>query len=306
VRILPGGPLRSTSAKTLVGVHSGLRFAKSPRWTGQKLLFLDIYDRSVKSVDMKGTVRTVRVLPYLPAGFGILAHGEMVVGDAWNRNIYRWTTAGSKQIADLSDIAGSCLSEVVIDSRGGIYVGDTGFDFLDPLVDPLPNGVIVHIDADGRSSVVAMDLFFPNGMIITPDNKTLIVAEAMGHRLIAFEIGNDSSLQKQRVWAQLEDDINPDGICLDCEGAIWVAGAGKQALRVKEGGEVDQRITTRRPVFAVMLGGPERKHLFMCTADSNDPVITSRASSATIDIAEVETPGVQAEGVGPAQPADQS
>jgi len=284
--------LRSTSAKTLVGVHSGLRFAKSPRWVGQKLLFLDIHDRSVKSVDVKGTAQTVRALPYLPAGFGVPADGELVVGDAWNRRIYRWTSAGSKQIADLSDIAGSCLSDGVIDSRGGIYVGDTGFDFLDPLVDPLPNGVIVHIDADGRSSVVARDLFFPNGMIITPDNKTLIVAETMGHRLIAFEIGNDSSLQKQRVWAQLEDDINPDGICLDREGAIWVAGAGKQAFRVKEGGEVDQRITTRRPVFAVMLGGPERKHLFMCTADSNDPVITSRTSSATIEIAEVETPGV--------------
>ena len=291
VGALAGDPLQSTPARTLVDVHSGLKFAKSPRWTGQELLFLDVHDRSIKSADLKGNVRTIRNLPYVPGGLGALANGELLVGDAWHRKIYRWGMSGSKMIADLSDVAGYCLSDGIVDGRGGMYVGDAGFDFLDPLMDRVPNGVIVYVKADGNSSVVAADLFFPNGMIITPDNGTLIVAETLAHRLIAFEIENDGSLHSRRVWAQFEDDVKPDGICLDYEGAIWVAGAGQCALRVREGGEVDQQITTKRPVFATMLGGPERSHLFMCTAESSDPVITSRTGSATIDIAEVDTPG---------------
>jgi len=283
--------LKSTSAKTLVDVQSGLKFARSPRWFGQKLLFLDIHDRCIKSADLNGTVQTVRALPYLPGGFVVLADGGLIVGDAWHRKIVRWNTAGPQQIADLSDVAGFCLSDGILDSRGGMYFGDVGFDFLDPLVDPVPNGVIVHISADGKSSVVGQDLFFPNGMIITPDNSTLIVAETLGHRLTAFEIENDGSLKNRRVWAQFQDDVKPDGICLDREGAIWVAGTGPRALRVREGGEIDQQVTTNRPVFATALGGPDRRHLFLCASDSDDPVITRRVASATIDIAEVETPG---------------
>ena len=128
-------------------------------------------------------------------------------------------------------------------------------------------------------------------MIITPDNSTLIVAETLGHRLTAFEIENNGSLQNRRVWAQLKDYVKPDGICLDREGAIWVAGAGPRALHVREGGGIGHQVTTNRPVFATTLGGPERRHLFLCTSDSDDPVITRRVASATIDIAEVETPG---------------
>ncbi len=128
-------------------------------------------------------------------------------------------------------------------------------------------------------------------MVITPDNSTLIVAETLAHRLTAFEIEKDGSLRNRRDWAKFEDNTKPDGICLDCEGAIWVAATGPRALRVREGGDVDQQITTERPVFATMLGGPKRKHLFMCTSTSDDPVMTRRISNATIDIAEVNTPG---------------
>ena len=285
--------MQSNSAKTLIGVNCGLKYAKSPRWIGRKLLFLDIHDRCIKSADLQGTVRTISNLPFLPGGFGALANGGLLVGDAWQRKIYRWETAGVTQMADLSEVAEFCLSDGIVDGRGGMYVGDAGFDFLDPLVDPVPNGVIVHINAAGDSSVVANKLFFPNGMIITPDNSTLIVAETLAHRLTAFAIDNDGSLRNRRVWAQFGDDVNPDGICLDCENALWVAGAGLRALHVMEGGEVDRQIETKRPVFAIILGGPERRHLFMFTSDSNDPVITSRACSATIDIAEVATPGSQ-------------
>ena len=179
--------MQSTSAKTLIDVHCGLKFAKSPRWIGQQLLFLDIHDKCIKSADLSGTVQTVRSLSYLPGGFGVLADGGLMAGDAWRRKMYRWASAGPEQFADLSNIAGFCLSDGIVDSRGGMYVGDAGFDYLNPLVDPVSHGVIVYISADGKSSVVARDLFFPNGMIITPDNSTLIVAETLGHRLTAFE-----------------------------------------------------------------------------------------------------------------------
>ena len=258
---------------------------------GQRLLFLDIHDKCIKSGDLNGTVQIVGMLPYLPGGFGVLTDGALIVGDAWRRKMYRWESAGPEQIADLSNVAGFCLSDGIVDNRDGMYVGDAGFDYLNPLVDPVPHGVIVHLSADGKSSVVARDLFFPNGMVITPDNRTLIVAETLAHRLTAFEIENDGSLRNRRLWAQFQDDVKPDGICLDVDGAIWVASTGPRALRVREGGQIDQQITTKRRVFATMLGGPERRHLFMCTSESGDPVITSRASNATIDIAEVETPG---------------
>ncbi len=291
MRALAGGPLQSTSAKTLVDVQNGLKFAKSPRWIGEKLLFLDSHDRCIKSADLQGRVQTVRSLPYQPGGFGVLADGALIVGDALRRKIFRWELDSPKEIADLSDVAGFCLSDGIVDSFGGMYFGDVGFSFLDPLVDPVPNGVIVYISADGKSSVVAKNLFFPNGMIITADNSTLIVAETLRRRLTAFEIESDGSLRNRRLWAQLQDPVKPDGICLDSEDAIWVASTGPWALRVREGGEIDHRISTIQPVFAIMLGGPERRHLLMCTSASNDPVITRRISSATIDIAEVETPG---------------
>ncbi len=284
--------MQSTSAKTLINAQSGLKFVKSPRWIGQKLLFLDIHDRCIKSADLNGTVEIVGTLPFVPGGFGVLADGRLIVGDATHRKIYRWASTGPMLMADLSNVTGCCLSDGILDGRGGMYVGDVGFDFLDPLVDPVPNGVIIYISVDGKSSVVAGNLFFPNGMIITPDNSTLIIAETLGHRLTAFQIEKDGSLQNRRVWAQLQDEVKPDGICLDRDGAIWVAGTNPWALRVREGGEIDQQISTNQPVFATMLGGPQRKHLFMCTSASQDPVITRQVPNATIDIAEVEAPGI--------------
>ncbi len=284
--------MQSTTAKTLIDTHCGLRFAKSPRWVGQTLLFLDVHDRCIKSVDMDGVVRTVRALPYLPGGFEVLGNGKLIVGDAQRRKIYLLEAGGEEQLVDMSNVAGFFLCDSATDSHGGLYVADVGFDFLNPLVDPAPKGMIAYIREDGALSVVATELFVPSGMIVTADNKTLVVAETLGHRLTAFDIEDDGSLKNRRIWAQFQDDIKPDGICLDSDSAIWMAGSGPAAFHVREGGEVDQQITTERLVFATMLGGPQLRHLFLFTADSNDPVITRRASSATIDIVEVDTPGV--------------
>lgn len=290
--VLTGKILQITSAKTLIDVQHGLKFARSPRWVRHMLLILDAHDASIKSAALDGAVNKIRTLPFVPGSFSVKPNGELVVGDAWRRKIYRLAAADLNQIADLSAVTGTCLSECVTDNCGGMYVGDVGFDFQDPSVDPAPNGAVIYINSSGKSSVVAGDLFFPCGMIVTKDNSTLIVAEALAHRLTSFKIKRDGSLQDRRVWAQLEDDVRPNGICLDSDGAIWVAGAGRCALRVLRYGEISHRVTTQQPVFANVLGGPERRHLFMCTSLSQDPVITRRDPSATIDVAEVACPGV--------------
>ncbi len=283
--------MQQTSAKTLVDAHSGLRFVKSPRWIHQRLFFIDVHDRCIKSADMSGVVRTEKALLYLPGGFAMLETDGLLVGDAWRRKIHLLEEDRQTQVADLSQVARFSLSDAIVTTDHGIYVGDVGFNFLDPLVDPVPNGIIVHVDKEGRATVVAENLFFPNGMALSPDARTLIVAEALDHSLTAFDIATDGSLGNRRVWANLPENFNPEGICLDQEGAVWAAGTSPRALRIREGGEIDHQITTTQPVFDITFGGPERRHLFLCTSASQDPVVTRRNSSVTIDIAEVTTPG---------------
>jgi sugar lactone lactonase YvrE len=153
--------------------------------------------------------------------------------------------------------------------------------------------VIACVEPDGRARVVADGLHFPNGMVITPDGKTLIVGETMGHRLTAFDVQADGSLANRRVYAQLPEDVSPDGIALDAEGAVWLANPEGQygALRVREGGEIVERVKLDTECYAVMLGGPERRHLFICGSDSHDPAEIARAPSATLRVVEVEVPG---------------
>jgi sugar lactone lactonase YvrE len=283
--------LQTTIAQTLVDIGAGVKFASCPRWTGEELLFLDIHDRSIKSTDLAGHVRKVMELPYLPGSFDVREDGGLIVSDALHSKIYQLESNAAFLMADLSHAARFRLGESVVDYRGGIYIGDVGFDYLNPLVDPKPNGVIVYLGADGNSTVVADNLLHPNGMTITPDNSSLIVAEMLGHRLTSFDIENDGSLRNRRVWAQFGDDVRPNGICIDVDGAVWVAGASLVALLVKEGGEIARQIKTKRPVYATTLGGPEGKHLFMCTSAAHDPIVIRQFPAATIDVAEVNTPG---------------
>jgi sugar lactone lactonase YvrE len=153
--------------------------------------------------------------------------------------------------------------------------------------------VIVLVGSDGRASVVADKLFFPNGMVITPDGRTLIVGETIGHRLTAFDIQADGSLGNRRVWAQLPPSVGPDGICLDAQGAVWCANPEGQdsVVRVREGGEITDRLKVDTHAYAVMLGGPERRHLFICASGSHDPAEIQRNPSASFQVVEVDVPG---------------
>ena len=167
--------------------------------------------------------------------------------------------------ADLSSFCKKCLNEIVVDGRGNIYVNDVGFDLMSG--EKFAPGIIVLLTPNGTTRQVADGIAFPNGMAVTPDNSTLIVAESYGKKLTAFDIKPDGSVSNRRVWADLGNGV-PDGICMDADNAVWYGDVpNKRCVRVREGGEVLQVINLDRGCFACMLGGTDGKTLFMMAAE---------------------------------------
>ncbi|AMV32443.1 Virginiamycin B lyase [Pirellula sp. SH-Sr6A] len=281
------------SVRTLVDATHGLKFTESPRWYNNKLWFIDIYDKRIKNVDMEGKVETAVELPFIPNGFGIAPDGTIVVGDAFERKIYRWNGTTLQPWMDLSLVTTFCLSDGIVDNQGRFYVGNIGYNFVDPKAAPVGTCVLAMVKSEGEVTVVADKLFFPNGIVITPDGRTMIVGETIGHRLTAFDIADDGTLSNRRVWAQLPESIGPDGICLDAEGGVWCANpeGTDNVVRVIEGGTVTDRIRVDTHAYALMLGGPERKHLFICTSASHDPAEIHRIPTARFEVVEVNIAG---------------
>src|SRR5205823_1515782 len=163
--------------------------------------------------------------------------------------------------ADLTSLSERPFNEIVVDGRGNAYVNGVGFDLM--AREKFAPGIVGLVTPDGSVRQVADGIAFPNGIAVTPDNSTLIVAESYAKRLTAYDIAADGSLSNRRVWADLGDGV-PDGICLDVEGAVWYADVpNKRCVRVREGGEVLQRIDLDLGCFACMLGGVDRRTLFM-------------------------------------------
>lgn len=285
--------MKTHTSTILIDNRHGLKFTESPRWRDGKLWFLDIHDHRIKTADLDGRLETAVELPFAPNGFGFRRDGSILVGDAMQRLIFCWDGTALQPLANLGDITRFSLSDGIVDAQDRMYVGDIGYNFLDPALKPVDTCVLACVEPDGRATVVADGLHFPNGMVITPDGRTLIVAETKGHRLSAFDIRADGSLANRRLYAQLPDDVNPDGIALDAEGAVWLANPeGRYAvLRVREGGEIVERIELDTQAYAVMLGGPERRHLFISASDSHDPAQIARNASATLRVVEIEVPG---------------
>ena len=179
-------------------------------------------------------------------------------------------------------------NDMVVDELGRAYVGNFGFDLH--AGQPQVSTNLIRVEPDGRAKIAAEDLLFPNGTVITPDGRTLIVAESFAGRLTAFDVGDDGSLSNRRVWAQLEG-VAPDGICLDAEGAIWVANAaGHSVQRVFEGGRIERTISVGElTAYACMLGGPERKTLFICTCSGSGADVAQktdgRIETINVDVA---------------------
>lgn len=260
--------------RELVGPGQGLRFTESPRWRGDRLWFIDIHGNAIKSVGLGGDLRTEIELPFKPNGLGFLPDGSVVFSDALNLSMKRWQDGVSHDHADLSATCVFCLSDAIADAQGRTWVSDIGYNFWNPDAAPAETCVIARIDPDGRVTKVAGNLRFPNGVVITPDGSTLIIAETNGFCLTAYDIGADGSLSNQRVWADLPEGVQPDGICLDPEGAVWVANpgeAGSKVLRVREGGEVTATVELETHAYAVAVAGAKGEKLVICASDSHDP-----------------------------------
>ncbi len=267
----------------------GLRFPEGPRWHDGRFWFSDMHAGQVIAVDLSGRSEVVVEVKAEPSGLGWLPDGRLLVVSMQDRRLLRLDADGLTQVADLSDLASYHCNDMVVDAEGRAYVGNFGFDLHAGESPTSANLILVH--PDGRSEVAAADLRFPNGAVITPDGRTLIVGESFGGCLTAFDVADDGTLSARREWAKLEGAV-PDGICLDAEGAIWVASPiGKGGvLRVREGGEVTQRIAVENEAFACMLGGPERRTLFICTAPDSNPEKTGDRGGR-IETVEVEIPG---------------
>jgi sugar lactone lactonase YvrE len=267
----------------------GLRFPEGPRWHDGRLFVSDQHDRRVLAISPDGTVETIVEVPECPSGLGWLPDGRMLIVSMEDRKLLRLDPDGLTEVADLSALATWHCNDMVVDAVGRAYVGNFGFD-LDGGVDPVP-AVIVRVDPDGSTHVVADDIRFPNGTVITPDGATLIVGESYGGCLTAFDVDAAGNLSNRRRWAKLVGAV-PDGICLDAEGAIWSAcPLTGRVLRVLEGGEVTDEVrVTRNGAYACMLGGADRRTLYICTADASDPAKTGDRRGA-IETCEVPVPG---------------
>ena len=246
---------------------NGLVVGESPRWHAGRLWFSNWGAQEIIAVDVNGRSEVmVRVPTTVPFSIDWLLDGRLLVVSGPEARLLRQEPDGSLAThADLSGLAKG-WNELVVDGRGNTYVN--GGDYKFGPGEPFVPGVIALVTPDGSVRQVADDIHFPNGMVVTPDNKTLIVTESFKARLTAFDIAADGSLSNRRVWAELGQ--GGDGICMDAEGAVWTPAFpdGRPCcVRVREGGEVLQRIELEKFCFACMLGGEDGKTLFMLVAE---------------------------------------
>ncbi|MGH3339588.1 MAG: SMP-30/gluconolactonase/LRE family protein [Propionibacteriaceae bacterium] len=240
---------------------TGITFGESPRWHDDRLWFSDWGTQEVIAVDREGRSEVIVRTPASPFSIDWLPDGRLLIISGPDGLLLRREPDGSLVThADLSDLSDHSWNEIVVDGRGNAYVNNIGFDFAGGEFAP---GTVALLTPEGPARQVADGVAFPNGMAVTPDNSTLIVAESYASRLTAFDIAADGTLSGKRVWADLGDGF-PDGICLDAEGAVWYADVpNKRCVRVRKGGEVMQTIELDRGCFACMLGGIEGTTLFM-------------------------------------------
>jgi len=265
-------------------------FGEGPRWHEGRLFFSDMHSQRVLAVDLEGRTEEICRVEADPSGLGWLPDGRMLVVSMRDRRLLCLEADGSlREVADLSALATFHCNDMVVDRLGRAYVGNFGWD-LHGGGTPTKAALIL-VPPDGAPRVAADDLEFPNGAVITDDGRTLVVAETMGRRLTAFDVAEDGSLSGRRAFAQL-DRVLPDGIALDADGAIWVASpVSHGCFRVLEGGEITDYVQVEREAFACMLGGPERRHLLVCTAGSSQPDECVARRDGRIEMVEVDVPG---------------
>jgi sugar lactone lactonase YvrE len=243
---------------------TGLVLVESPRWHDDRLWFSDWGAHEVVTVDVEGKSDVILRMPTFPFSIDWLPDGRLLIVS--DRHLQRREADGSLvTVADLTSLCDRGWNEIVVDGRGNTYVNSIGFDMA--AGEEVAPGVVALVTPDGSARQVADGVLFPNGMVVTTDNSTLILAESYGNRLTAFDIDADGGLSNRRVWADLGDGT-PDGLSLDAEGAVWYADVpNTRCVRVREGGEVLETIDVDRGCFACMLGGVDGRTLFILAAD---------------------------------------
>jgi sugar lactone lactonase YvrE len=289
----------------------GRWFCEGPRWRSDegRFWFSDFYAHEICSVGLDGDVRTEVTLDgdERPSGLGWLPDGRLVFVAMMARKVMRRDHDGSiVEHADLGEVATFHCNDMLVDDAGRAYVGNFGFD-LDPTLEAMgPEGllgamaadrtpytaVLARVDPDGSVSVAADDLAFPNGVVLVDGGSTLVVAQTLGLELTAFDRDAEGVLSNRRTWAPLLGDDGsfaaPDGICADTADGIWVANAlAAEVVRVEQGGSITDRVATSQTAFACALGGPEGRHLLVCTAGSSVAHVAAASPTGRLEIVEV-------------------
>ena len=267
----------------------GVDFGEGPRWHDGRLWYSDFYQASIYAVGVDGRREAIfSGLPDRPSGLGWLPDGSLLVVSMTERKLLR--DAGGRLVlhADLGTLAPWHCNDMVVAENGDAYVGNFGFD-LESGSPPAPTNLLL-VKPDGSVSVAASELRFPNGSVITPDGRTLVVGESFGQGYEAFTIQPDGSLAERRRWADTPG-MAPDGCTLDAEGAIWFSdAAGSRVVRVREGGEITHEIPTPQPTFACMLGGDDGCTLFVLTAPGSHPDQVAGKAGGAIHTVRVASP----------------
>lgn len=289
-------------------LSTGHSLLEAPRWRDGYLYVSDFFTQRVLKFDETGSYRTVCNVPGMPSGLGWTPEGDLLIVSMTDRALWRLDGDELRQVADLSGLAPWHCNDMVVDHRGRAYVGNFGWD--ESSSSTIVSTSLIVVNPDGSFSTTADDVVFPNGMVITPDGGTLLVAETFASRITAFNISPDGQLVNRRVWASFSEEefltttrgvetgmCLPDGIALDSDRCLWVADAnGGGVLRVREGGEVLQRIPIDegQTGYAVAMGGADLRTLFICAAAPYSTVDVSKVHTSRLLSCRVDVAGVPA------------
>ncbi|MBR1153370.1 SMP-30/gluconolactonase/LRE family protein [Bradyrhizobium sp. JYMT SZCCT0428] len=270
-------------------IHDGGRYFEGPRWHAGRLWFVDCMERTLLSLTPSGECQQHAKFDDTPCGLGVLPDGRLIVLTMFQKRLLAFSDGKLSLYADLSDIATGTIDDMIVDGLGRAYVGDLGFD-LPPPPDRGAPGRIILVMPDGTRRVVADGLRFPNGIAVSPQNDRLVVAEMDGACLADYDIAADGDLTLRGRFGSMK---SPDGICLDADGAVWVAAFEEDAfIRLDRAGRELQRIEVPgRRALACVLGGAKRQTLFCLSAATSYEELRQRKSSSRIDAARVEIPG---------------
>jgi sugar lactone lactonase YvrE len=268
----------------------GFIFLEGPRWHSERLWVSDVFDKKLFTLQLDGSRTLICDVPHRPSGIGFLRDGTLIVASMQDRKILKLVDGKLLEHTDFSELATGDLNDMLVDDEGRIYVGNFGYDFHGGA--PKASTNVHMVDPDGDVRVAASGLEFPNGMAIINNGRTLVVAETWACRLTAFDRASDGSLSNGRLFADL-GNREPDGICADTSGGIWVACYNTgEVVRVLDGGEVTDRALCGQHVSACQLGGSDGKTLFCCAYVGTDADLEAGKRLGALFTVNADAPGV--------------